>query len=59
MKFLADENVPLCIIQQLEEKGIDIKHVATTHIGITDEEVINLANKDNRVLITFDSDFVI
>jgi predicted nuclease of predicted toxin-antitoxin system len=57
MKLLADENIPLLMVRQLEEKGYDIKYISTENAGIPDEEVIDLANKEERVLITFDSDF--
>ncbi|AHM62821.1 hypothetical protein D770_22880 [Flammeovirgaceae bacterium 311] len=57
MKFLADENIPLRLITQLQEKGWDIKYVGAKNAGIEDEEVLDLANQENRVLLTFDSDF--
>ena len=57
MKFLADENIPLLMVRQLEEKGYDIKYISTGNAGIPDEEVLDLANKEDRILVTFDSDF--
>ena len=57
MKFLADENIPILLIGQLQEKGWDVKHIGTKHAGISDEQVLELANIESRVLITFDSDF--
>lgn len=57
MKFLADENIPLILIKQLQEKGWNIKSVGAEHAGIEDEEVLNLANQEDRILLTFDSDF--
>ncbi len=57
MKFLADGNIPYLMVSQLEAYGYDIKYVKTHNAGISDEEVIFLANREDRILITFDSDF--
>lgn len=57
IKILADENIPLLMVRQLEEKGYNIKYVSTENAGISDEDVIELANAEERILITFDSDF--
>lgn len=55
--FLADENVPLKFVENLKEKGIDI--IRSDHIqkGIDDNQVAEIANSENRILITFDKDF--
>ena len=57
MKFLADENFPLTSVLVLEQAGFDIKSIIKELPGISDDEVINLAIKENRTLITFDRDF--
>lgn len=57
MKFLADENIPLIMVSQLLEKGYDVNHIGLNHAGIPDEEVIDLANEEERIIVTFDSDF--
>lgn len=57
MKFLADENISLLLIKQLEEKGFDVKYVFSEHAGIPDEKVFDLANVEDRILVAFDSDF--
>ena len=57
MKFLADENVPLDVVLKLKQKDIDIAPLSETKPGLEDEEVLSAANKERRVLITFDKDF--
>ena len=57
MKFLADENVPYGVIKRLRKEGIDIISVYDVQRGITDPEVAELANQEERILITFDKDF--
>ena len=41
----------------MREKGIDIIPFKGAYSGISDEAVLETVNKQNRVLITFDSDF--
>jgi len=57
MKFLADENVPLNTIEALKEKEIDIVSIRTSAKGLRDEDVLNIAYQQDRILITFDKDF--
>lgn len=57
MKFLANENIPLEACRKLKEKGIDIVSIAEFSAGASDKEVISLALKEKRSLITFDKDF--
>ncbi len=55
--FLADENIPLEVVYELRHKGIDIISLSELNPGIEDEEVLLLAVKERRTLITFDNDF--
>jgi predicted nuclease of predicted toxin-antitoxin system len=57
MRFLADENVSRLVIERLREKGHDVISVAETTPGAPDDEVLNAANADARILITEDRDF--
>lgn len=56
-KLLADENIPNKTVNTLKRKGIDIISVTEFSLGLTDREVLNLANRKERILITFDKDF--
>jgi predicted nuclease of predicted toxin-antitoxin system len=56
-KFLADENIPLKAVETLRQKDIDITTTLKISPGLSDKEVLNLANKQGRIIITFDTDF--
>jgi hypothetical protein len=57
MRFLANENVPGPLIQALINAGCDVAWVRTISPGIPDGDVLALAARENRVLVTFDKDF--
>jgi predicted nuclease of predicted toxin-antitoxin system len=57
MKFLANENFPLSSFSILQNKGYDIDHIGNTRLGITDEQVMGIAQTENRIIITFDADY--
>ncbi|MDT0631132.1 DUF5615 family PIN-like protein [Rubrivirga sp. S365] len=56
MRLLADENVSLLSILLLRDRGLDVVSVLETHPGLDDPDVIRLARRLGRALITFDSD---
>lgn len=55
--LLADENIPIPSYIFLKQKRYDIKHVAFEQAGIKDREVISIAILEDRIIVTFDSDF--
>jgi predicted nuclease of predicted toxin-antitoxin system len=57
MKFLLDENLGIKIPQFLRSLKFDVLSILELSPGMTDQEVLKLANKDNRILITLDKDF--
>lgn len=57
MKFLANENFPKASYIQLLNLKWDIVHVAEGNVGITDKEVIDISIKEDRIILTFDSDY--
>ena len=56
-KLLADENIPIEAVKLLKRRGVDITSVMEFSPGLSDTEVMELANRENRVLVTFDKDF--
>ena len=54
LKLLCDENIPRYVITSLAERSFDVKSVTP---GISDDAVAATAQKERRILITFDSDF--
>lgn len=57
IQFLADENVPKETVDLLKKQGLDIVSVADFASGASDSKVLDLANKEGRIVITFDKDF--
>lgn len=58
-KFLADENIPVKVVEALKKKGIDIAPFLAVLFspGLSDRGVLNLANRRGRVILTFDTSF--
>lgn len=54
MKFVTDENLGVQIPQYLQNLGFDIIPIP---IGASDINILKIANKENRILITLDKDF--
>ena len=57
MKLLANENFPLTSIKILKIAGFDIIGIGIDFFGIRDEEVIEIAQNENRTILTFDRDY--
>jgi predicted nuclease of predicted toxin-antitoxin system len=56
MKFLVDENIPAPVIAHLA-KTYNTKAIVECLRGAKDQEIIQLANQENRIIITLDKDF--
>lgn len=57
MKFLADECVDAPIMVRLRDDGHEVTYVAEMAQGVTDQEVLDLANAGVMLLMTEDKDF--
>ena len=57
MRFLANENFPGDAVTALEAAGHDIVWVRTSGPGSKDEDILAWAERESRVLLTFDKDF--
>ena len=57
MKWLADENFPLNSFNSLRDNGLDIKHIGVEWPSVLDVNVVEIALSQNRIILTFDSDF--
>lgn len=57
MKFLADEGVDKQIVDRLRQDGHTVRYVAEMEPGISDDEVLTIANQENAILLTADKDF--
>lgn len=56
MKFISDENIAKKVVDFLKSK-YPTEHIADTQTGLDDFDILELANLENSVLITFDKDF--
>jgi predicted nuclease of predicted toxin-antitoxin system len=57
MRFLADESCDSIIIRTLREAGHDVLSVSESTPRAEDSEVIRLARREKRILLTEDKDF--
>lgn len=57
MRFLADESCDFAVVRALRAAGHDVRAVAEAMPGGDDEDVIALAARDHRLLLTEDKDF--
>lgn len=57
MKILADESVDRPIVERLRESDYDVEYIAEIEPGISDQDVLEIANKTKAILLTADKDF--
>lgn len=57
MRILADECCPRAIVARLRDAGFDVRYAAETDARATDTDLLNLANTENRIIVTEDFDF--
>ena len=57
IKFIADVNVEKPIIDYLLTEGYDVKQAPDYNCEILDEDLLEYATVDKRILITNDKDF--
>ena len=56
-RFLTDENIPFRVLYWLKNKGFDVFDIKKESLsGTSDEDIVPIAEKDGRVIITQDSD---
>jgi predicted nuclease of predicted toxin-antitoxin system len=58
MKFLLDENAEFRLVAFLVERGHDVTSIAHDYPGgLADHEVLAIARRESRIVITNDRDF--
>ena len=57
IKFIADVNIEKQIVDYLHDSGYDVKWMPDYNCKISDEELIKIARREKRILITNDKDF--
>lgn len=58
MKLLADENFPPSLVSYLQKKQHNVTRIQRSTKGTSDIRVREIAQKENRIIITFDQDFL-
>ncbi len=57
MRFLADESCDFAVVRALREAGHEVVAIAEISPRATDEAVIEIALREERILLTEDKDF--
>jgi hypothetical protein len=57
MRILADENFPRPAVAALRKAGWDVFSIMEECPGVSDDDVANLCEEQQRILLTFDKDF--
>ena len=57
MRFLADENVPGPVVAGLRARGHDVFWIKESMPGADDPALLDLAQREQRVVVTADTDF--
>jgi predicted nuclease of predicted toxin-antitoxin system len=57
MRILADENIEREFIEGLRESDFDVLSVRESYTGIGDNEILQIAEAENAVILTYDTDF--
>ena len=57
MRFLADEGVDISIVSGLRAAGFEVYYVIEEIRSLSDDELLQIAYAENRILITRDKDF--
>jgi len=57
VNLLADEGIDQPIVVALRQDGHDVVYIAELSPGVSDDDVLDRANDQGRVLLTADKDF--
>jgi predicted nuclease of predicted toxin-antitoxin system len=57
MRLLADENIPRAVVDALREAGHDVSWITKDDAGAADLGILRRASTEERLLVTFDTDF--
>ncbi len=57
MKFIADINITQTVIKNLKQEGHDVLDIKKQNPRISDIELVKLAQRQGRIILTHDKDF--
>jgi len=58
LRFLVDHNVPQSVSNFLKKGGYNVKLVKDVNPEMTDLQLLDLAKKENRIVVSNDKDFI-
>jgi predicted nuclease of predicted toxin-antitoxin system len=58
MRLLADENFPIDLVEEVRGKGHDVLWAGSHCVGWKDAAILDRAEREGRILITLDKDFL-
>ena len=59
MRFIADVNIPQLLITRLIDLDHNVLDIKKHNLEISDIEIIKIAKKESRVILTRDKDYII
>lgn len=57
MQFLANENFPMFSVNKLRDTGYSVIAISQLMPGAKDERVLEYANSNSQIILTFDRDY--
>ena len=57
VRLLANENFPIPAVLRLRAQGLDVLAIKEMHPGFSDSQVMALAVRERRWVVTFDRDY--
>ena len=58
VEFITDENIAKSVVKGLRKEGFNVKDIKEEKLyGMSDKTIIEMAIKENRVIITHDKNF--
>ena len=57
LKLLLDENIGIKVYEELKRHGIKVQSVIIEKRGASDEEIVEIAKKHGKIIVTMDKDF--
>ena len=58
MRLLGDENFPEKLLIELRAEGHDVTSGLRDHPGLPDKELLEIAERESRILLTLDKDYL-
>jgi predicted nuclease of predicted toxin-antitoxin system len=57
MRWIADECISAKVVAALRSDGHDVVFIVESHPGMRDADILELSNRERRLLLTEDKDF--